>query len=452
MTVARTQRRPALIYAGAFAAVASVWWFTALEDSEWALWRRYSAGTIFVNLAASALIVSAAYLAAGWTDWRRRAGNVALTGGSFLFVVGLLELPAVLAGHDYGRTFGTAENDTWLQLSMGVNLQDPELLHVHKGRSHYRGLVQGNLKSLGVPVASYEIDVAYDANGFRNDKDFTAADVIAIGDSFVEGAEVPQARTMVAQLGRTLNADVVNLGQSNYGPQQELVVLKRYAAPLKPKAVVWIFFGGNELEDVVSYEERRRHYEELLAPPSLGARSVTRNALRAVAALTTPPRREPSPAGRLHAAVFTRRDGTHETQYLDRQEEPWEPRQWEIASRTLSDARDVARRMNTEFLVVFIPRKLRVYRGFLRAESGAHALTWTDNNLPDVLGAWCRENGIAFLDATHALRAAVASGESVYLPDDVHWNPAGHRVVATAVAEHLRQMGSLQSDHQDHSE
>jgi lysophospholipase L1-like esterase len=312
--------------------------------------------------------------------------------------------------------------------------------------------VQGNLKGLGVPVASYEIDVAYDANGFRNDKDFTAADVIAIGDSFVEGAEVPQARTMVAQLGRILDADVVNLGQSNYGPQQELVVLKRYAVPLKPKAVVWFFFGGNDLEDVVSYEERRSHYEELLAPPSLGARSFTRNALRAVAALTTPPRREPSPAGRLHAAVFTRRDGTHETLYLDRPEGPWEPRRWEVASGILSEAHDVTRRMKADFLVVFIPRKLRVYRGFLQAEPGAHALTWKDNNLPDVLGAWCRDKGIAFLDSTQALRSAAASGESVYLPDDVHWNAAGHRVVATAVAERLRQWGGVPASREEHIE
>jgi lysophospholipase L1-like esterase len=452
MTVAGTQRRSALVYASAFAAVASVWWFTALEDSEWALWRRYSAGMIFVNLAASALIFSAAYLACGWTDFRRRAGNVALMGGSFLFVVGLLELPAVLAGYDYGRTFGTAENDTWLQLAMGVNRPDRELLHIHNGHTRYQGVVHGNLKRLGIPTASYAVDVAYDGNGFRNNRDFTRADIVAIGDSFVEGAEVQHSETMVAQLGRQLDADVVNLGQSNYGPQQELVVLKRYAVPLKPKAVVWFFFGGNDLDDVVSYEERRSHYDELLAPPSLAARSFTRNALRAAAALTTPPRGAPSPDGRLHAAVFTRRNGTKETLYLDAEEGPWTPRQWEATAVILSDAYDQTRRLGADFLLVFIPRKLRVYRGFVKAEAGAHALIWQDNNLPDVLGAWCRDQGIAFLDSTHALRAAAAAGESVYLPDDVHWNPAGHRVVATAVSEHLRQMGSLLTDRQDHSE
>ena len=53
----------------------------------------------------------------------------------------------------------------------------------------------------------------------------------------------------------------------------------------------------------------------------------------------------------------------------------------------------------------------------------------------------CRQHGVAFLDSTVPLRDAVAAGESVYLPDDVHWNAAGHRVVAAAVAAHLQQMG-----------
>ena len=35
----------------------------------------------------------------------------------------------------------------------------------------------------------------------------------------------------------------------------------------------------------------------------------------------------------------------------------------------------------------------------------------------------------------------LAGGESVYLPDDVHWKATGHRVVAAAVAARIQQMG-----------
>ena len=448
----RIRWRSVVVQSGACAAVALVWWLTALEDTDWALWHRYSANTVIVNVGLSAIVFAAAYLLSAANDLAQRAGHLALLGFSLVLVFGVLELPALILSHDYGATFGTRENDTWLQLSMGVNTRDEELIHLHKGHTRYQGLVHGNLKRLGIPTKLYQVDVAYDRNGFRNNQDFTRADVVALGDSFVEGAEVPQAQTLVARLHEELDADVVNLGQSNYGPQQELIVLQRYGVPLRPKVVLWFFFGGNDLANTETYEWQRSHLDEFLAPPSLSARSFTRNALRALATLTTPERRSASPSGRRHAAEFTRRDGTKETIYLDGPEEPWPPRQWDLASKTLAGAHDLTQKMGSDFIVVYIPRKLRVYRGFLHAEPGAHALTWKDSDLPEVMSAWCREQGIAFLDSTTALRSAVASGESVHLPDDVHWSPAGHRVVAAAVAERVRQMGSLTRTKQDGAE
>lgn len=445
MNPAKTRKGASVIYVGALAAVGLLWWRTALEDSEWALWHRYDAGTVMANVAVSVVILSISYLLCTKDDLIPRVGRLVFIVGGGVFALALLELPALLGVLDYGVLFASRENSTWLQLAMGVNRHDPELIHIHKGHTRYRGIVQGNLNRLGIPTALYQVDVAYDKNGFRNDQDFTRADVAAIGDSFVEGAEVSQGQTMVAQLRRELGVDVVNLGQASYGPQQELIVLKRYALPLRPKAVIWFLFGGNDLADAEAYEWNRSHPDALLAPPPYAARSFSRNALRALSAATTPRRRTPSPAGRLYEAEFIRRDGSKETQYLDDMEGAWTPRQWDMTTAAVAGAQAAAQQSGSDFLVVYIPRKLRVYRGFLRAEPGAHALTWKDNNLPDVLSAWCRDNGIAFLDSTLALRSAVAAGESVHLPDDVHWSPAGHRVVAAAVAQRLREMGSLQA-------
>ena len=120
----------------------------------------------------------------------------------------------------------------------------------------------GNLARLGAIPVTYNVDVAYHRNGFRNDEDLTRADIVAIGDSFVEGAETPRSLTVVGELGRRLGVTVANLGQSGYGPQQELVVLRRYGLPLAPKNVVWFLFGGNDLSDVSAYEWRRDHLEE----------------------------------------------------------------------------------------------------------------------------------------------------------------------------------------------
>jgi lysophospholipase L1-like esterase len=57
--------------------------------------------------------------------------------------------------------------------------------------------------------------------------------------------------------------------------------------------------------------------------------------------------------------------------------------------------------------------------------------------LPKVLEQWCRGQGIAFFDTTEVLEARVAAGHHTYYPDDVHWNPEGHRVVAEALAQRI---------------
>jgi hypothetical protein len=222
-----------------------------------------------------------------------------------------------------------------------------------------------------------------------------------------------------------------------------LIVLKRYGLPLSPKAVVWFLFGGNDLSDVDIYESRRANLDGFLAPPPLESRTFTRNALTALARLTTPVRREPSSTARRHQLTFTDAGGRREIIYLDANENPWQPRQWDVISKTLLDARAAAAGIGADLLVVYIPRKIRVYQGLVEAAPDSVIHRWKPNDFPQVLAAFLEEHGVPFLDSTVPLRQAVAAGESVYLPDDVHWNAAGHRVVAAAVAERLRRIGKV---------
>lgn len=430
--------RPAGIGAAAALAVALLWSVTAADDAEWALWRRYSVSIALLNFGLTAAILAAAHAAAAPGQAGTRLRRIALAAASVAFTMGVFELPAVVLGYDYGRRLGVHENDTWLQLALGVNRYDEELLHVHKPHSRYRGVVHGNLARLGIPApAAYEVDVAYDRNGFRNSEDFESVEVVAVGDSFVEGAEMPESQTVVAQLARRLRVKVANLGQSNYGPQQELAALERYGLPLQPDTVIWFFFGGNDGSDAERYERLRAYPGELLAPQPFAKRSFVRNILRALARATTPERSVASAEARRHSAVFVRRDGSRETIYFDAPEQPLSSRQWRLVEQTLTRAHDLTKQAGADFTLVFIPRKLRVYRGFLQAAPGSVALTWQDNDLPAMLGAWCRARGIGFLDATVPLRSAVAAGVSVHLPDDVHWNAAGHEQLAQAIAAHV---------------
>jgi len=45
-----------------------------------------------------------------------------------------------------------------------------------------------------------------------------------------------------------------NYGTAGFGPGQELLVLKEYVLPRKPRLVVVGFFAGNDLQDAERFE------------------------------------------------------------------------------------------------------------------------------------------------------------------------------------------------------
>ena len=422
-----------------------LWWSTAGRDEDWALWRNYTAGTAAINIAASLAIIAAAYVLAGWEQRVPRLKAVLAAGLSLGAVLVLFEVPTIL-GYDYGRLLGTPGRETFHLVSMGVNRRDPELIALHQPNSRYRGSVQGNLVSkLGIPnAAPYDVDVRYDRNGFRNAVDLTNADIVAIGDSYVEGAETPEDQILTSIIARRLGVTVANFGQSGYGPQQELVVLRRYGMGLRPRVVLWFFFEGNDLDNVARYDGLRK----LAASPDVPKapfqdRSFVRNALWAAARLTTTPRRVASPEALRYGGSFMRADGRQEIVYLDENERPTDPRVFEVAAGILEEAKRLALDGSARFLLINVPQKFRVYSGLLTLKPDSPVLGWRLNNLPDILAQWSRERDMEFLDMTPVLRAAAEKGESVYLPDDNHWSPAGHRLVADAIVDRLRASGAL---------
>jgi hypothetical protein len=96
-------------------------------------------------------------------------------------------------------------------------------------------------------------DIFYDSDshGFNNPDVVwsTTPDVALIGDSFVQGVCVPD-QDQLGTLIRTSIPATLNLGVLGAGPISELATLREYAAPLKPKVVLWFFFEGNDIEDL----------------------------------------------------------------------------------------------------------------------------------------------------------------------------------------------------------
>jgi hypothetical protein len=171
----------------------------------------------------------------------------------------LLELPAAVGLVDYGQVLWPLDSVLHARIKPWENPRnqlDEELLWIRRPHQHFSGEVAGDLvHRLGIPTERrYRVDVRYDSRGFRNPLEIDAASVVVIGDSFVEAGLVEEPALVSTRLAARFGVTVANLGQGGYGPQQELVVLRRYGVRLRPKVVLWFFFEGNDLLDVKRYE------------------------------------------------------------------------------------------------------------------------------------------------------------------------------------------------------
>lgn len=430
-----------IVCAALVAAAFLAWWLPADREVEQSLWRTYRITDAVRAIAVTACAAAGIYVVLGGGDRKRRVFRVVLAAISAGSCLALAEAPAVLFGHDYAKTFGTNPADTWLQIASGINRADPELIHIHNPNDTFEGDVAGNLAFLGLPGGKrYHVSLRYDRNGFRNDRDLDRADVAVIGDSFVEAAIVPAAETASRRLEAALGVPVANLGQEAYGLRQELAVLRRFGLPLRPRAVVWFLFGGNDLRDVPDYEQALESVAKGRPKRPLRDRAFIGNALLALSKFTTPARSEPSRQAVENSGLFAREDGTRERVYFDGPDE-YDAHSWQVATETLSEAARLCRDADAKFLVVYVTRKLRVYRGHVEFAPGSELSGMEPGDLPSRMAEWAAQQGIAFLDLSPAMEREVAAGRHPYLVDDVHWNGRGHEIAAGEVAAALARLG-----------
>lgn len=323
------------------------------------------------------------------------------------------------------------------------NLLDAELLHIHRPNYHAKGRLRGGgLVRIGAPAISVqEYDVRYDQHGFRNEVDYEQARCIIIGDSVVEAGGVQANELVSYHLADSLQVPVANLGQSHYGPQQELHVLKRFGLPLRPAVCLWVFFEGNDLADVWRYEEMRESWPDSVTEP-WHERSFAVNGLRWLRSISRKPTTDRS-------GVFLSRVGPQRL-WFGYAGKPLSARNLDAlaaTTRVIADAHALCEQNRIHLIVAFAPTKFRVYADYCEFPTPRGGALfdvtidgWSVNDLPERLANSVNSvsSKIAFLDLTPHLKAAAADGRVVYYPDDTHWSPIGHEVVAEETAALVR--------------
>lgn len=362
-----------------------------------------------------------------------------LTSTALILFIIFLEGIGVVGLVDYQALFPTPAAERWLRPG---NSFDEELLH--RGEPNFRisGMKRkGNIASSWcLPASSprYEYDVSLDSKGFRNDIELVRADIAMIGDSYIEGAGIPMEQSTTALLAESTQSAVVNLGRSSYGPQQELVVLKRYALPLTPHTVVWAFYEGNDLHDAFRYDQiKARLARKPKSEPLLWKRSFAANSIEALFHQL----KGCTPNSRLRYGVLPSAIQSDNKMYFLDGFQPFPSKEgaWERTLQVLSEAFDLTKAAGIRLVVVFVPTKIRTYRNVLEFPPGSQCLEWKDNDLPQRLASALAQIApeIGYLDLTPYLVAEARKGRQVYFLDDTHWARDGHRVAANALHDYL---------------
>jgi len=445
-----TSRSSRLTVVLALSAIGAVWsamaWFSRLE-APWAI--RQTSPAFALALAATYVAAWAIVVARSQTPRLALFRALAATVSGMLGLV-VLEMPAAAGIIDYSHVRG-ALTGGW-QGPTDDFVTDHELSFKRPPHARWAGRPRSNMaQAFNLPLRSaHRQTFTTDSNGFRNATDMDSTDIVLVGDSYVEGAYVSDEETAAERLHELTGERVANLGLSGYGPLQELQVLEKFGLPLKPHLAAWFFFEGNDLDDDQAYENAMA-FEHGVRPPAVPEdpglrwrallnRSFTMNAFMQLRQTFDPV----VPNAVDSFGWFRDRGGeSHRFYFYDfyatRQLGDYERSRFESAKATFRQANEICRARGVKLIVFYVPIKFRVYGDLCTFPAGSPCTRWHPWDLESQFAAFCREAGIPYVSITPAMRQAARAGDVVYTPEDSHWSPDGHRLVAGLIRDAERE-------------
>ena len=330
---------------------------------------------------------------------------------------------------------GILRSNYWLDqvhISRRHSAADPELGFVRKPLISWRGYIHDVQR-----VVQYRTD----KNGFRNPTHHPRADIVFVGDSFTESATVAEADTFVRRVAHSTGLSAVNLGRGAYGPQQELIVLKRYGLAYQPQFVVWELFEGNDLSDAEAFATWRNNPHQ--ANTTLKERYFDNSLLKQWLTST----RSQTHVGPM--ATLRYHDGTSRRVSLRYAYEPDAPARMHSAMSETMNAIEAGHRLcesrGIKLLVVVVPTMVRAMApeiSFDRVEDREKylpVLTESKKDFSGTIEELCDRIGCTFVDGLPAFRQAAAKdNRNLYIPNDEHLDVGGHEVMAQIVARWIR--------------
>jgi hypothetical protein len=299
-----------------------------------------------------------------------------------------------------------------------------------------------------------EIEPAKPAGDYR---------ILMLGDSFVEGAQVPMEATVSRQLESLIQSgtpgrgrDVINGGNAGFGTAQELLFWEHEGVTYQPDLVVLVYFVDNDLPDNGYRVARERKLDttrrpfyvpdgqggiELKpgqAPPPerfpalwpLMRRSVTYNLIENFLLWNEARAQEQAQIGK------------NRPTYLFDPPDEWDEA-WQVTEQLLGKVQASVKASGADFVVVAAP-------SYYQANDAAWQQLVGDTKDRDRyeqdapnrhLAGIAERLGLRYLDLLPAIRRAQADGGHLYYPADGHWTVEGHAFAARQIADYLAKAG-----------
>lgn len=298
------------------------------------------------------------------------------------------------------------------------NISDPLLGHALRAsyrREFHWGSFSGSIRQVPFP--------GQDRIGYRVPRDESyreRVDIVALGDSHVQGLEVDEGRTWVHLLGSLSGLRCANLGVFNYGTAQYLRLLRKYGIRLRPRLVLVLLCINDLQDDLMFADWSRKSGQDGFAcqVPELKYK------LCANLGLGTSPRICAIALHAFRASVVAQTFFQWAIPRWVNQIDPSILREGlPLVLADLDEMRKFAESRGASFVIV-----INEAWGFSQADA-----------LRSLTEALSRER-LIYLDLSPAFKAAPYRQ---LVTSDVHWNEAGHSFVAMEVYRFLLRQGLL---------
>lgn len=284
--------------------------------------------------------------------------------------------------------------------------------------------------------------------GFRTDPVDFFVDAVVVGDSFGL-CFTERADCWVDQFAAQSNLGVVNLSQPVTGSTSHYRILRDFGQFYEPPLVIWQFFGNDFADDygLALFNEEVEPVTSESPPPLpddslsdwLRQRSATFAVLESLATQRCTGGSDSDPLFYKPYSVrygendehLLRFGGAYELQALD-MSQPANQIGYDLSWGAFQQTQDLVATWGGEIVVVMIPTREEVYAHLTQPQLGADKLAQLAS-AREAMHDLCDELGLRCYDAYDVFIERAQAGEALYFMDDMHLNPHGNAVLATAL-------------------